>query len=183
MPRTMRDHVLPGCTAQYSAASVWCWVRVEFVLAPIDFTSSNSRAYCGLVSGQGPFVRNCNALLIRNGVTFRIHPFGSFPLASGTQSPGPGTAGTVKQHGPNRPSPVLAAIIAFAAATPAAIPPAFAGLSGVTSGSIAGSVLYVVVSAASCSGRMLLRTWYAAVAAAASCESNGVASGDTRYGV
>ena len=94
-----------------------------------------------------------------NGVTLRTHPFGSFaPGVTGRQSPGPGEAGTVKPGAPNRPSPVLAAIIAFAAATPAAIPPAFAGLLGVTRGSIAGSVLYVVVSVANCDGRILLRT-------------------------
>jgi hypothetical protein len=110
-------------------------VRTRLFAAPSAFTSLKSLAYSGLVSDLGPAVRNCDELCMRKGFTPPTQGVGSrmgCPVAGlmrGCQCPG-AEFGT-HCDGPNRPSSFLAAIIASAAASPAVIPWALNGESGI----------------------------------------------------
>jgi hypothetical protein len=78
------------------------------------------------------------------------------------------------ENEPKRPSPVRAAIIAAAAASPTAIPRVFGDPSGIG----ASEAAYWVSSVACCAGTRCTSRRYAAAAAAASIESDDVASRD-----
>ena len=82
-------------------------------------------------------------------------------------------------NGPKRPSSLRAASIVPAAAAPAAIPSAFAP--GGLSATPASDVSYSDWSAGCWAGNSPARTWYAAVAAAASFEADRRAGGWGRY--
>src|SRR5687767_4008587 len=119
---------------------------------------------------------------MRNGFTLPIHGFGSrigCPVAGlmlGCQCPG--AEFDTHWEGPNRPSPCLAAIIASAAAFPAATPWALDGESGTAPSdeaccdARACSTLSLLGKAmrAGTVDTMSTRTVYAAVATAASFE-------------
>src|SRR5215207_7851108 len=113
-----------------------------------------------------------------NGVTFRSHPAGSLTNPGSAGRHCPGNVPVVKPGAPNRPSFARATSIAAAAASPTAIPPVFAGPSGIP----ATDVIHFAASAGCCAGTMLTSTRYAAVATAASNEAENIAGGDTRYG-
>ena len=113
-------------------------------------------------------------LLIRKGFTSFSHANGSFTKAGRTGRHWPAPVPTGNRYAPKRPSSVRAAIMAAAAAPPTAIPRVFA----VPSGTDASDAAYCASSVAFCAGTRLSSTWYAAVAAAASFESNGVATRD-----
>ncbi len=66
----------------------------------------------------------------RNGSTFASQAVGSTTNAGGVGRHSPGREPITTSNGPPRPSFARAASIAAAAASPAAIPPAFAGPSG-----------------------------------------------------
>jgi hypothetical protein len=160
---------------------------------PRRFTSLKSFAHARLRSACGPSVRNCEALFSRNGRTPPTHGVGSSigvpsGFNSGCQCPGSsfGTHG----EGPKRPSPRRAAIIAFAAASPAAIPAVLNGVSAIAASAAAYSVSSVCNKLALFGNGMLAgtvetmleRTRYAAVAAAASFEAFGSKRVLRRYG-
>src|SRR5918995_7455398 len=107
---------------------MWVWSSLRAVLAkePYAFTSLNSRAYWLLVSSFGPFDMNLAGSSTRNGFTSFSQAFGSFTNRGRTGRHSPGRVPTGNRYGPKRPSFVRAAIIAAAAASPTAIPPAFA---------------------------------------------------------
>src|SRR5215211_6262403 len=133
-------------TAFQLARGALCHQRAMYVCSgdrtvldtePSAFTSLKSRAHAALESGFGPAVRNCDELCMRKGFTPPTQGVGSrigWPVAglmSGCQCPG-AEFGT-HCDGPNRPSFSLAAIIASAAAFPAAMPCALNGESGIAS--------------------------------------------------
>src|SRR5918994_7348585 len=128
-------HIAMGVLCHQRAMYVCVGVRRALFREPSALTSFTSAAYAALVSGSGPAVRNCDWLCRRNGLTLPTQGVGSrmgCPVAGlmrGCQCPGAefGTHG----EGPNRPSSSLAAIIASAAALPAAIPCALNGPSGI----------------------------------------------------
>ena len=122
------------------------------------------------MSGSGPAERNCDELSSRNGFTFRSQALGSLtkPGSTGSQTPGPGGS-SGKPAGPKRPSAVRAAIIAAAAASPTAMPRVL----GTPSAMPASDAAYWASSVDFTAPGRLRRTRYAAVAAAASFESNG----------
>src|SRR5205085_12065022 len=100
-------------------------VRTVLFSEPSALTSLKSAAQAELASALGPSVRNCDELSSRKGRTPATHAAGSRICApsgftSGCQCP----TAVLATHGdgPNRPSPSRAAIIASAAASPAAIP-------------------------------------------------------------
>ena len=134
------------------------------------------------MSACGPSVRNCDELSIRNGRTPPTHGVGSsigVPSGFNSGCQCPGSSFGFHGDGPKRPSPSRAAIIASAAAFPAAIPWVLDGPSGIA----ASEVSYSVSSDCNRSARfgngmragtvetMFERTRYAAVAAAASFEA------------
>ena len=85
-----------------------------------------------------PSVRNCEGLWIGNGFTLATQGVGSrigvpSGLSCGCQCPG--SVFDFHGEGPKRPSPCRAAIIAAAAAFPAAIPAVFMGESGIAAAS------------------------------------------------
>ena len=100
------------------------------VAEPTAFTSAKSAAYLRLARGNGPCERNCDASLIRNGVTFLIQPDGSLTNMGRTGRHWPGMVPVGKPGEPKRPSFARSASIAAAAVSPAWMPPAFIGPSG-----------------------------------------------------
>src|SRR5215211_8636905 len=124
-----------GVLCHQRAMYVCVGVRATLFVEPSAFTSLKSWAQAALESAFGPAVRNCDELCIRKGFTPPTQGVGSrtgCPVAGlmrGCQCPG-AEFGT-HCEGPNRPSPSLAAIIAPAAAFPAAIPCALNGESGI----------------------------------------------------
>jgi hypothetical protein len=102
----------------------------------------------------------------------------------------PGSSFGTHGEGPKRPSPWRAAIIAFAAASPAAIPAVLNGVSAIAASEAAYSVSSVCNKLALFGNGMLAgtvvtmleRTRYAAVAAAASFEAIGSKRVSRRYG-
>src|SRR5215207_5461593 len=123
-----------GVLCHQRAMYVCSGVRAVLFTDPIALTSLKSAAHVALSSVGGPAVRNCDELSMRNGLTPPTHGVGSrmgSPVVgsvSGHQCPG-AVFGT-HCDGPKRPSFCRAAIIASAAASPAAIPRALKGESG-----------------------------------------------------
>src|ERR687898_2043983 len=157
---------------------VWSALRALLVAEPYVFTSSNSCAYFRLASASGPSERNCEPLWRRKGRTSFSHPFGSLTSAGGTGRHWPGSDPTANRNDPKRPSSVRAAIIAAAAALPTAIPRVLDEPSGIPISEAA----YCASNVACCVGARCESILYAAVAAAASFESDGVATRDvSRY--
>src|SRR5262245_22012065 len=168
-------------------------VRTVLFTEPSALTSLKSSAHAALVSACGPSVRNCEELRIRNGRTPPTHGVGSSigvpsGLCSGCQCPG-SELGT-HCDGPNRPSFCREAIIASAAASPAAMPEVLDCVSGIPASEAAYSVASESCRLARFGNGMVAgtvattldKTGSAAVATAASfeaVESNLVAS---RYG-
>jgi hypothetical protein len=168
-------------------------VRTVLLTEPRAFTSLKSAAQAALVSARGPAVRNCDELCIRNGRTVPTHGVGSSIFVpsgfkSGHQCPG-AVFGT-HCDGPKRPSPCRAAIIASAAAFPAAIPCVLNGVSGIAASDVAYCASSVWNKLALFGNEivtgtvetMLERTRYAAVAAAASFEALALKRRFSRYG-
>jgi len=121
-----------------------------------------------------------------NGRTFPIHGAGSFAKFGGVGRQIPGAGGNRFGGGPNRPSFCRAISIALAAVSPIVTPLPFDP--GGLSGKPAMYASYWGCSVGSCAGNRPGRsakptsTRKAAVAAAASFESVGLALGSTRYG-
>src|SRR5215207_3109853 len=180
--RATAFQVATGVLCQKSAMCVCSGVRAVLLTEPSAFTSLKSAAHATLVSAGGPALRNCDELCIRNGRTFPTHGVGSSMgvpsgFKSGCQCPGAafGTHG----DGPKRPSFSRAAIIASAAAFPAAIPWVLNGRSGIAVSEAAYCAAsdcnkLALVGNAMVGGTvetMLERTLYAAVATAASFDA------------
>src|SRR5215216_3796189 len=183
----------PPALCHHSAMCVCSGVRTVLFTEPSAFTSLNSAAQVALVSACGPMVRNCDGLCIRNGRTPPTHAVGSSigvpsGFRSGHQCPG-AVFGT-HCDGPKRPSFCRAAIIASAAAFPAAIPCLLNGVSGIATSDVAywaSSVcnklpLFGNEMVTGTVETMLERTRYAAVAAAASFEALAEKRRLSRYG-
>src|SRR6188508_433758 len=109
--RATRFQSATGGACQKIAAVVWSAVRVVLLSAPIVFTSSKSFVYRALMSGLGPFERNCDGLSITNGFRFPTHASGSVAVElSGRHRPGSALRSTV--NGARYPSFVRSASIA-----------------------------------------------------------------------
>jgi hypothetical protein len=129
--RNTRFHSAGPWSCQKIAASVWSAVRVVLEIEPSRLTSLKSSAYASLVSGFGGSESSIATSGTRNGRTFATHGAGSSPNPGGDGRHSPGPEPNTNVNDPPRPSFARAASIAAAAASPAAIPPASAGPSGI----------------------------------------------------
>src|SRR6185436_16818704 len=120
--RATSFQLMPGALCRHRALKVCCSVRVEPVARPRALTSLNSAAHWALPSAGGGALRNCDGLVMKNGVTAPTHGVGSrigapvVGLVSGDQWPG-AVLGT-HWDGPNRPSFARSSSMALAAACP-----------------------------------------------------------------
>src|SRR5215212_204385 len=122
---------VPFVSPQNLAAAVWSSERLLLPDDPSALTSAKSSAYARVVSPCGARLRNSSALGSTNGSTSLSHENGSMRVAGATGRHSPGSVPALNRNDVNRPSPARAAIIAAAAASPVAMPPAFAGPSGI----------------------------------------------------
>src|SRR3954453_17404791 len=122
---------VPFVSPQNFAAAVWSSERVVLAVDPIAFTSAKSAAYARVVSPCCARLWNSSALGSTNGVTSLSHENGSMTMDGATGRHWPASAPVLNRNDVNRWSPARAAIIAAAAASPVAMPPAFAGPSGI----------------------------------------------------
>ena len=166
--------------------------RAVLSAAPRRFTSSKSAAYAPLDSAGGPAVRNCEGLRRTNGSTVPIHGVGSSTCCPAALSEGdqwPTAVLGTHCEAPNRPSSWRSAIIASAAAVPAATPCCSCG----PSSTAARAAEYCAASDASRPDRVVAgrfgtvetrwaRTRWAAVATAASWSARAEKRRVRRYG-